>query len=489
VKSIRKQLTVSVLLVTFGLSAIAGVSIYVYARKALLRQHDEALAGNALALSRLVAWNEKGKLILEIPPTALLEFRQEQRPSYFEIFRGDGTVFARSQSLKGGELAPPQMNENHWSLALPDGREGRAIAYRFLPHNEADEPDAGAEARENAVPHPQEEITLVLASDQQEVNQFLDHLIEAILLVGALAVVLLVVAVVTTVRRGLRPLEQLSKEAERFEPGTKASRFSYESLPAELQPIVGRLNDLLRRVEETLRRERRFAADAAHELRTPIAELRNLADVALKWPEGESETARDFGEVRLISHQMEGLVESLLAMSRGKGQKPVVAERQEDLAALVELSWKSFSRKAEGKELRVTWTLTPTMISTDRALLSPILRNLLSNAVEHTVVGGQIWCRIDRGSDYAELEISNSSSALSEEDLAHILEPFWRKDVARGTGEHVGLGLAVAAEYGRLLGVQLRPAIVKGDRFFMRVRFPIVSKERGERVSEEKLHS
>jgi two-component system sensor histidine kinase QseC len=464
-----------VLLVTFVLALVAGLGIYFYVRKALLNEYDEALGGRALALSRLVAWDETGKLIFEIPQSAMAEFRRPVRPSYFEIFAPDGKVFARSESLKGGDLSMPEGAASFWEMRLPDGRQGREVAFRFTPHNESDEPKTPAEMLEHQqpAPHLAGEGMILLADDQLGVYQFMAHLAEMMCSMGTLLAVALVTAIMATVRRGLKPLAVVSQEAERFDASVPAGRFSTRGLPAELRPIVERLNDLLMRVEATLLRERRFTADAAHELRTPIAELRVLADVALKWPQEPGEMAEDFGEVRAISQQMGSLVESLLAMSRCEGSSVVVRARQEDLSALVMGAWKSFAGRAEERELRVTWSLEPVTVMTDSHLLMPVLRNLLANAVEHSPHGGAVECCVSLVSGSgATVEIRNSCDSLKAEDLQHLMEPFWRKDAARSDGLHAGLGLAVAAAYGRLQGIELRPFLVERDMFAMRVVLP-----------------
>jgi signal transduction histidine kinase len=84
---------------------------------------------------------------------------------------------------------------------------------------------------------------------------------------------------------GLSPLNQLANQAASITADSLATRFPTEIWPGELTPISSRLNDLLERLEQSFERERRFSADLAHELRTPIAELRSLAELALKWPE------------------------------------------------------------------------------------------------------------------------------------------------------------------------------------------------------------
>src|ERR1700683_4484395 len=136
------------------------------------------------------------------------------------------------------------------------------------------------------------------------------------------------------VRRGLRPLRQLGTEADGIDAGSLDHRFSREELPRELVPIAQQFNSLLERIDEAFVRERRFTSDAAHELRTPIAELRRLAEVALKWPD-RSEAERNYRDVWEVAEHMESLVATLLAIARCRAGTAAVSLQPVDLTGVV----------------------------------------------------------------------------------------------------------------------------------------------------------
>jgi signal transduction histidine kinase len=104
-----------------------------------------------------------------------------------------------------------------------------------------------------------------------------------------------------------------------------------------------------------------------------------------------------------------------------------------------------------------------TFVSTDRVMLGSILGNLLGNAVEYAPAGGDLTWQLVRREDGADVIIANTNAGLAREDLAHVFEPFWRKDPARTDGRHGGLGLSLAAAFARLIGAQVRLEIA-GDR-------------------------
>jgi len=477
-KSIRQQLTWQLLVLMAAVSLTGGVGTYLYVRHALKRQFDDGLRAKALAMTRLVAWSIEGKLMLEIPQDELAEFRHSTRPDYFEVWLPNGKVFAKADSLKGGDLpftaTKPGVDvcEN---LVLPDGRIGRVVTTSFIPHSEADEPqESGAAA--HAVPHDPGPLTLKFATDRVEIDRGLAHLSEGLIVVWGSMTLLTAAVLAVTVRRGLRPLEQLSDEAERFHSESLHSRFSTENLPAELSPIVERLNALLQRIEGAFDRERRFTADAAHELRTPIAELRSLAEVIIKWPRDRGDARREFTEVLTIARQMERLVESLLAMGRCANRQQQVETQLELLAPLLWEAWRGCESRAVKRGLNIKWEIAEDLqVQTDRALLMPILRNILSNAAEYSPPGREIECKAQTTAEGVELRVLNGALDLDAADITHIFEPFWRKDRSRTGTDHSGLGLAVASEYAQILNIQLQASLTPDDRFEMRVLFPRVA--------------
>jgi two-component system sensor histidine kinase QseC len=274
--------------------------------------------------------------------------------------------------------------------------------------------------------------------------------------------VLLLAATALLVPRVLRgeltPLNELADQAARVNADSLAMRFPTDSMPAELRPIGSRLNDLLARLEQSFERERRFSADLAHELRTPIAELRSLTELALKWPDArEAETDR---EVLAVAMQMEGIVTRLLALLRSeRGQLPVTLERVA-LAPLVENVWRTFAKRAVSKRLKVVREVPENAeFETDPVLARSILTNLVDNAIEYTPVGGMVRVEGEVGTRQIKLRVSNAVENLTSEDLPKLFDRFWRKDLARSGNEHSGLGLPLARAFARALGGELAASL------------------------------
>jgi two-component system sensor histidine kinase QseC len=227
-------------------------------------------------------------------------------------------------------------------------------------------------------------------------------------------------------------------------------------MPEELRPITSRLNDLLGRLEESFDRERRFSADLAHELRTPLAELRSLAEVELAWPEG-----KDSGQHRAtlnIALQMEAMVTRLLEMARSENGEISLQTEPVLMAPLLNEVWQPLADKAKRKQLAFTFNVPPdAAIQTDRALFRSILTNLLANAVEYTPQNGR--GEINWRKDTGELTVSNTVHDLGAADVPHLFERLWRKDKSRTGNDHCGLGLALSQTFAGFLGFNLKAGL------------------------------
>lgn len=275
------------------------------------------------------------------------------------------------------------------------------------------------------------------------------------------------------VGRGLIPLNRIARTTEHLGAENLDYRFPVEGLPRELRPICARLNDLFERLQAAFQRERRFAADVAHELCTPITELRTLCEVWLEYgPEAEEnlDPKPILREALAISTQMERLVTALLALVRSESGQARVKLEETDLTELVRRAWQQFETPARGKSLSCRFELPENSpVVTDRDLMNGILTNLFSNAVAYTPERGSIHCTVESRDGGFRLDVQNSSRDVAAEDLRHLSEPFWRKDPARTDGRHSGLGLPLALAYASLLQLRLELDLPRPDTFRVRL--------------------
>jgi two-component system sensor histidine kinase QseC len=444
-KTIRRQLTRK-LLVTLGLLIGAGgLGVYLCARTALLAQFDAALRAKAQAITTLT---ERQGNHLEI------EFSDEHMPDFevggsdfFELRQADEKLVEGSRSLRGahlplryGTLEAPLA----WNLTLPNGQPGRAAGLKFHPQDSDDQPEDASPA----------EAILVVATLRHDLDRTLATL-QLVLAGGGLLMLATTALVVPRVlRRELTPLQQLAQEAGRIDAASLSARFPAEGLPGELAPITGRLNELLARLEDSFERERRFSSDVAHEFRTPVAELRSLAELAIKLPDARASDA-DHQTLAIALH-MESMLKHLLALARGEqGDLPAQCERVA-LTPLIQDVCEQFKAKAAARQLVFHCRIPPDAATiTDSTLLRSILKNLVDNAVEYAPPGGTVDVEANANNGLLTLRVINTVENLGESDLPHLFERFWRRDPARSPDGHTGLGLSLARVFAQSLGCKL----------------------------------
>lgn len=428
-----------------GLLAAGGTLVYWAVRDSLYDQFDDALRIKALVV--ITATRQAGDRIrVSFSDRFLREFDDDVATEFFQVFDPAGKSVERSDSLgradlpqRHGSLSEPE----YWNLPLPNRDPGRAIGIRFQPTFD----------RRSEVPSVGEAV-VVVATNRRELDETVAEL-RNILAGGALCLLLLTALMVPLVlRRGLRPLDVMAEQASRIDARSLQTRFPATKLPRELDAITQRLNDLLARLEGSFERERRFSSDLAHELRTPLAELRAQAELMLKWPD-ERSAAADQAVLDITLH-LEGLVTRLLALGRAEQGQVTLERRPVDVAVLVKDLLATLAPGIASRDLQVASEgLGPLGVSSDPVLFRAIVTNLLDNAVSYAPAGSRIEVTGARSDNGFTFSISNVAPDLRPADVEAMFQRLWRRDHARTGGEHLGLGLALSRSFAGLLGLKL----------------------------------
>ena len=459
--SIRRQLTRDLMFALLVLLGAGLIAIGAAVRWALTDSFDAALRARAMTVTALTEI-DAGQVAFDFSADFLAAYGGANPRNYFELWDSAGVAQKRSPSLGGADLEAKAMgtaeHPKYWNATLPNHRPGRAVGFLFAP----------TLSDGTTGPSATRELRVVTVVDRQEFDETLGGLLIGITGCGAVLLVAVFLVVPRVLRRGLGPLEHLGEQAAQIDAASLATRFEAAALPAELQPIAGRLNDLLARLEVSFERERRFSADLAHELRTPLAELRLAAECALKWPESrDSATDR---ETLAITKHMETIVTHLLALARGEqGQ---LAGRAEPLALeqLVAEVWRPFAARAEARNLTVHLAVSPVRADADPALMRSILVNLFDNAVAYTLTGGEIEIMVEQKDGRVCVRVANTTDQLEPTDVAKLFDRFWRKETARTGGEHVGLGLSLARMMALATGWRLSAALEAGGKLAFKLQ-------------------
>jgi two-component system sensor histidine kinase QseC len=461
------------LLIGTGVGAMAvllasGILLYALVRSALWHAFDESLAAKARSLAAM-AEQENGRIELDFDEANLPEFRPSDHAEFYQVRLPGGRSIARSASLEGCDLIEiegPVGQPAFGSTILPDGRRVRVAGIRFTPRQE----DGSRSDRKPLV------VTLALGRQTKGIETTLARIRFAMAGVGVAAVAVALGVLAWSVRRGLRPVDRLANQIAGIGESDLGVRIAPAGIPVELLPVIDRLNDLLGRLECAFHRERRFTADVAHELRTPLAGIRSVLEVALS-RDREPEAYRNAMQDCLgINDHMQRMVENLLHLARADANQLEVASEIVDLAALAREGWKPLAEEAEQRHLQVEWRLQePCTIVSDRGKLRLVLQNILGNAAAYADDGGRICVDAVLDNGCVEFAVTNTGSAVREPDIPRVFDRFWRGDASRQcSGRHCGLGLSLCKVLVELLGGSIEASALPGKifRIAFRLRAP-----------------
>ena len=262
------------------------------------------------------------------------------------------------------------------------------------------------------------------------------------------------------VSRGLRPLASLTQEIALREPDNLAP-LPAGAAPAEVLPLIDRLNRLFERIAASIQNERRFTADAAHELRTPVAAIKAQAQVA-RGAQDTTERIHALDSVILGCDRAAHLIEQLLTLARLDSLQKSVLETCELQTLAVEVI---AEMTPLARQKNVQLELAEGEAATVQALpglLRILLRNLIDNAVRYTPAGTLIQVRVDRAGGQPRISVSDNGPGILAAERDKVLERFYR---SLGTGEQgSGLGLSIVQRIAAIHGATLELASGEAGR-------------------------
>ena len=407
----------------------------------LLGQDDDELkqatAGGDVVI---VIRNAQGKVLGQMPDKPDFSPGKIDDPVWKEVFKD-------SQPEQQGKVE-----------SSSEGADYEVYAIRVKPpDNLAATPTSSARVVEAARRYP-------------SVGLILKELAPVLATVGLLGFVLSVGGAYLLTRAALSPVEAIVRAAGEMSEGDLSRRLPVANSKDEIGRLTTTINALLARLEvafarleETLSRQRRFAADASHELRTPLTSISGHARMLDEWAlEGDKETARrGVGTIRKEAGRMRSLIESLLTLTRGDEGAPMEVGRY-DLGAVGKEATETAGAAADGRvsvgfvpiehEVRATF---------DRERVMQVASILLDNAVKYTPEGGNVTVRVEEENGGVALAVSDTGVGIPEDQLPLIFERFHRADPSRSEGG-AGLGLSIARQIAESHGGQIRAESTPG---------------------------
>ncbi len=275
-----------------------------------------------------------------------------------------------------------------------------------------------------------------------------------------------------SVGRSLAPLDQTTREVGNRAPGNLTPIGSAQA-PAEIRPLINALNDLFLRLQEAFESERRFTADAAHELRTPLAALKTHCQVALR-ASAEPERRRALNQVINGVERAAQVVHQLLTLARVDPESALAGFAPVDLHALAEKVLSDFGSQAVERriELALEEGAGP-RVSGDPGTLGVLLSNLVDNALRYTPEGGAVSVRALLLDGAPVLEVQDTGPGIPPDQRSRVFERFYRLPGSEQQGS--GLGLSIARRVAELHRAEIQLGDgAEGRGLRVRVRFPAI---------------
>ena len=443
--SIRNKLNFTIIASMIVVLSITSGFLYVRVASHVEKIFDDALYDKAQALISLTELDEEGLEFDFAEDGVMLEFQEQAPLQYYQLWQNGVDLLIKSPSLDDNDL--PRIGTESGShqfvdVKLPDGREGRLIEINFLPRVEIEDDEEDEDY--GVVMPPSQPVTMVFARERESLDATLFAIGSTIF--GVFVVVLLISGLLIwrLVGNGLSPLSYLAKQVSAIDESNLDARLDHEGVQSlEIAPIENQLNHLLERLQSAFEREKRFSANAAHELRTPLSELKTLAEVAKLVPDDREQVVAFFNDIGEISGQMEKMVATLLELSRSEAGLLHIDPENIQLAHYCEEIWQhAVNGQSTNKSLR-KHIPEDLVIYTDREKLGMILSNLFANAVSYSPDNAEIDITAEVRNKNVVIEVRNAAIDLKPEDILHMKDRFWRKQAVQDESGHSGLGLTL----------------------------------------------
>jgi heavy metal sensor kinase len=274
--------------------------------------------------------------------------------------------------------------------------------------------------------------------------------------------------------RALRPVEKISQTAQRIAEGNLSERINTAETDSELGQLAGVLNSTFARLETAFAQQKQFTADAAHELRTPLAVLISEAQTTLARERGMADYKDSIAASLETVQQMRRLTDSLLQLARFDAGQEKLRREKINLASVAEDSLKLVRPLAAQRHLQVRADLEPMDVFVDAGRVSQVVTNLLTNAVRYNREHGEIRVATRLDGDFAILSVADTGEGISSKDLPRVFERFYRGDQSRTTGGN-GLGLSISKAIVEAHGGTIEVASEKGKGTIFTMRLPFLA--------------
>jgi two-component system, OmpR family, sensor histidine kinase TctE len=428
--TLRRQVLAWVSIPLGILWMISATIDYDIAKRYVNVAYDRALLESALDIGRQVRVL-RGRIYVDLPEVAIQMLRTRETGQLYYMVTGPDREYITGEP----DIQPAQPSAS-----------GQAMYYDDMYRNQP--------VRVAAIQLPVEtedirgQVTVYVVETQRARTDLIRELSIGFALPQALVAILAFAVIWFSVMRALAPLQVLRQEVEQ-RSHRDLSPLPVARVPLEVRPLIESMNALLDRLSAALSSQQRFIADAAHQLRTPIAGLRTQTELALRQSDPR-ETRATLTQIQTAADHTTHLVNQLLSLARAEpSAEHTQAMARLDIIALARATTTEWVPRAllRGIDLGYEGTAateTPAYVNGDDFLLREMLGNLIDNAIRYTQPGGHVTVRLAATPAAIELTVEDNGPGIPESEREAVLERFHR---VLGTGvEGCGLGLAIVRE-------------------------------------------
>lgn len=413
---------------------------------------DRALEYNVQALAKLVTvQNQQVRFNLTGPARDILR-ADDTDLVYYQVLGPGGEHLSGEHDLP---MPPAEPAHTVGEVQLRvDEIQGEEVRVAYLWMNLSARPGEGP-AVEGGAPH---DVLIQVAETLKKRKTLATEIVKGTMVPQFVTLPLAVLLVWLALVRGIKPLAQLESRIRARRPDDM-SPLDETFVPEEVAPLVASINDLLSRLKVSLTAQKRFLADAAHQLKTPLAGLRMQADLAQRETDAD-ELKKSLKHIGRASVRATHTVNQLLALARAETTGRSLAKHPVDMVEVVaEVVADSLPRALE-KRIDLGYDgpqagSALTQLVGNATLLKELVRNLLDNAINYTPEHGHVTVRLlaDRFSGALLLRVEDSGPGIAESERELVFQPFYR---ALGTGvDGSGLGLAIVQEIAQQHGASV----------------------------------
>ena len=440
--SIKLRLSLLISLLTLAIILVVSVVAYIEVQESLLRNIDELLrvVGEGI-LAALDGQEDAAALDVELG--SIIGSDNPGVPVWCRIWT-EGT----EEDLFSSGL----LDYVNWAVlldVLPDEQPkvGQSIFFS-TPDEIASDGEHPYRVLWMRCLQDQAVINVLVGRSSHYVHHELTEFYQLLLVVGTGLTLLAFLLTPILISLGLRPVEQVGAQLQTItRKNLKQERWTPEVVP-ELKPFIAALDDMLARLHEAMRQQEQFVADAAHELRTPVAVVKSTLQTIRLRPRNTPEYEQGIDESLQDLARLERLIGQLLSLARLEGTDEMSTAKV-CLNSLLDDTIRTFENRAAQEGGRIVLAESPvTWVRGDEDQLRQLFGNLLDNALRHGPAGGTVHVRMEDASDGGVMVfVCDEGGHIPPETLAHLFERFYRVDSSRAqTSGGSGLGLAIVRE-------------------------------------------